>query len=152
VESSPLLIAPLSSAAFSVALWALQVSSPVLWTRTLPSRLQRFESYPHHSPVSKNVSDLAPCIEFDLPQALAANERLRWISNERACVQPNALQFGCGQAPSADPSDYANRDSGSLPFLQSAQHSGITDLRVVDQEFFPGSLDELVSSRVHSPG
>ena len=89
-------------------------------------------------------ADLAPTIELQLAEALAADESARTITHHRPHVQPQIgklARLHAGQRL-LDLADYAYLDSGANAVLENPLQKIVADLLVVDQQLLLRAADE----------
>ena len=95
--------------------------------------------------VGDDDADLAPLLELESPQALAADERALAVADDRADVQPPArvtLVLDVAAPLRFEPADDPHVDAGLHPLRQQPQHRIVGRLRVVDQQLLARALDE----------
>src|SRR6185295_4158267 len=112
-------------------------------TRGLPVFFEGVAQSAHDLRIMYDDSDFAPRIQLRLPQALAADKSLAPVPDNRSRMQTHAGEWCNRQgAPAGDASDNLDVQAplGLVP--QQLQDLLVGDLRIVDQQLFPGLLDK----------
>ena len=114
----------------------------IVGSRRHPILLKRAHQIFNCARVTEDQSNLAPGIEFNLPQALAPHEHIFLIAHNGSCVQAHPLQFATLKMFSRCAPEDADLHARILSFDQQPQHRSIADVGVIDEQLFFRPFDE----------